>query len=211
MNKDLWIIRKIQVKANRIASKQELTRVMSFIPNSKILSEGTQSIFELVIEPGLSYANVSFGKETITIEFRFKYGSNSSLKRTIIVTLAIIAYVQGIYEASIDSLYPLIISALMDSDGSSKIAEKNEDIKYEFLKELHNNNIALSEIALRERNTNRLRDEEIAKYSKILINVKKFYWNEESLFNKFCESAGLDYEMVMSLVDKNRVENNELK
>jgi hypothetical protein len=210
MKEDLQIIRReIEIRARRTATKQELLRVMSCMPNAKLLSDGTRSIFQIDLGVHGSSVHMSFGKDIITMEFRSRYDSLPSLNKVVMIALSILTYLEGVYEARLESLYPLVISALRDLEKVKETHEHQSPLQLEFMKELRNSNITLSRIAIKEADKNRQKDEIISKYAKILEFVDKFYWVDEYSINKFCESTGIDSSLVGWAKDNRSVQNND--
>ncbi len=202
------VVRKISLKAERLVPVNELLRVISFLPNAKLVSEGSYCSFDLDLGPKPAKLRIDLYRDSILLEFKSKSAEDLSLRYISIITLSILAYLKGFYSAKLESLYPILISSLRDvKDGNPK--ERGNESAIELYGEIRRCNIELSEIAIKKMRENAIKSTDLSKFSNLLQSISKTYWNDDDAISKFCTSSGVGIEAVKWAIEYKRVHINE--
>lgn len=189
------VSRRISIKAERLVSGNELLRVMSFLPNAKLVSEGSYYSFDLDLGTKLAKLRIDFYRDSISLEFRSKSAEDLGLRDVSIFVLSILAYLKDSYSAKLESLYPILISSLRDvQKGNSK--ERGNELESELCKETRRSNMALSETAIKKISENAMKSADLSKFANLFQSISKAYWNDDDSMGKFCISAGVGIETV---------------
>ncbi|MEM0154711.1 MAG: hypothetical protein QW814_02650 [Methanothrix sp.] len=199
-NDHMIVERKINIIAERLVSGKELIRVMSLLPNAKLISVG--SCYSFDIDFGIKSAKLSMEcyRDNIVLEFKSVSVENFSLYDLSIIIFSILAYLKDSYSAKLESLYPIIINSLRAMQKDNQMEPKNEP-NIVLFDEVKRNNIALSEIAIQKIRENAIKLMDLSKFSDLLESISRIYWNDDNAISKFCEASGVGIETVKWALD----------
>ncbi len=205
MKKDSMVVkRKINVKAERLVSGNELMRVMSFLPNAKLISRGNYYSFDLDLGTKPAKLQIDLYRDSISLEFKSRSAEDLSLCDISILTLSILAYLKDSYSAKLESLYPILMDSLRGVKKDNPDESKNESA-IELYKEIRRSNIVLSEIAIKKIRENAIKSTDLSKFSNLFQSISKAYWNDDNAISRFCTSSGVEIETVKWAIGYKRV------
>ncbi len=182
-------VRKINIEAALVSSKQELLRLMAYLPNAKQVSMGSEIKFELDLGDGKGKLYLTCSKNAIIFEFNSDNPAKLEMAEIIIIVLAILAYLEGVYSAKIGSLYPIIIDSMRSLLKPRKLEQSNSESS--FYDELRQNNLALAKLAIRYYTELQRTSSRLKRLSRLLGLVSGIYWSDSAELNRFCLAAGI--------------------
>ncbi len=164
---DIQTTSSIYVEAKLVGDFASLKRLLDGLPKARVMSCGTR--IRCIIENSSGTALLELDRNGIIYSYTTDHDSVHSSNANLVVMLSILAYLGGVYEVRLPSLYGYLVGAINAARiGVQEPAEHRSDCR---LKELAESNVVLADSIRRISGENGVLKANIEVYRKLLFRV----------------------------------------